>query len=60
MTPPNRHEDDLDADPSLTEELRAVMHPRPHRALALTLVLVGVLAALAWWGSRTGLAGLWR
>ncbi len=60
MTPPNRQDDELDADPALTDELRAVMHPRPHRALAFTLALVVVLGALAWGASRTVLAALWR
>ena len=62
MTPPTppRRDDDLDADPALTDELRAVMHPRPHRALALTVALVVVLGALAWVASRTVLAALWE
>ncbi|MBZ4419796.1 hypothetical protein [Myxococcus sp. RHSTA-1-4] len=62
MTPstPPRRDDDLDADPALTDELRAVMHPRPHRALAFTVTLVVVLGALAWGASRTVLAALWE
>ncbi|MFP2906409.1 hypothetical protein ACLESD_15370 [Pyxidicoccus sp. 3LFB2] len=61
MTPPKpRHEDDLDADPALTDELRTVMHPRPHRALAFTVALVVVLGTLAWVASRTVLAALWQ
>ncbi|MFP2928123.1 hypothetical protein ACLESO_23570 [Pyxidicoccus sp. 3LG] len=65
MTPeklaaPEPRHDDLDADPAITDELRAVMHPRPHRPLAFTLALVAVLAVLAWVASRTVLASLWR
>ncbi|MCY1017833.1 hypothetical protein [Pyxidicoccus sp. MSG2] len=61
MTPPKPlPPDDLDADPALTDELRAVMHPRPYRALAFTVALVVVLGALAWMASRTVLAALWR
>ncbi|WP_141324124.1 hypothetical protein [Myxococcus sp. AB025B] len=59
MTSP-RDDEDLDADPAMTEELRAVMHPRPHRPLLFTAVLVLVLGALAWGASRTVLATLWR
>ncbi len=53
-------DDDLDADPALTPELRRVMHPRPHRTLAVTLALAVVLGLLAWVASRTVLAALWR
>ncbi|NTX05618.1 hypothetical protein HUA74_41700 [Myxococcus sp. CA051A] len=61
MKPAQRpDEDDVDADPAMTEELRAVMHPRPHRALLFTAVLVVVLGAVAWLASRTVLASLWR
>jgi hypothetical protein len=60
VTPGPRRDEDLDADPALTDELRAVMHPRPHRALAFTLALVVVLGVLAWVASRTVLAALWR
>ncbi|MCP3136735.1 hypothetical protein [Pyxidicoccus xibeiensis] len=59
MTPEPRRDDDLDADPALTDELRAVMHPRALRPLAFTLVLVVALAVLAWVASRTVLAALW-
>lgn len=59
MTPP-KLPDELDADPALTDELRAVMHPRPHRALAFTVALVVVLGALAFLASRTVLAALWK
>ena len=60
MTPAPRHDEDLDADPALTDELRAVIHPRPLLALAFTLTLVVVLGAVAWWASRTVLAALWQ
>ncbi|NVJ25412.1 MULTISPECIES: hypothetical protein [Myxococcus] len=61
MTPEPSHDvDDVDEDPVMTEELRAVMHPRPHRVLLFTAVLVVVLGALAWMASRTVLASLWR
>lgn len=60
VPPAPRHDDDLDADPALTDELRKVIHPRPHRALSFTLVLVVVLAALAWVASRTVLSTLWQ
>lgn len=59
VPPGPRPDEDLDADPALTDELRAVMHPRPHRALAFTVVLVLVLGVLAWVASRTVLAALW-
>ncbi|NMO18347.1 hypothetical protein HPC49_34220 [Pyxidicoccus fallax] len=59
-TPKPRHDEDLDADPALTDELRTVMHPRAHRVLAFTVALVVVLAVLAWVASRTVLAALWR
>ncbi|AKF84604.1 hypothetical protein SAMN05443572_101119 [Myxococcus fulvus] len=59
MTSP-RDDEDLDADPAMTEELRAVMHPRPHRPLLFTAALVLLLGALAWGASRTVLATLWR
>lgn len=56
-----RHDvDDVDEDPVMTQELRAVMHPRPHRVLLFTAALVVVLGALAWLASRTVLATLWR
>ncbi|QSQ21143.1 hypothetical protein JY651_39040 [Pyxidicoccus parkwayensis] len=63
MTPPKPlppPADALDADPALTDELRAVIHPRPYRALALTAVLLVVLGALAFVASRTVLAALWK
>lgn len=59
-TEPRNDVDDVDEDPVMTEELRVVMHPRPHRVLLFTAVLVVVLGALAWFASRTVLASLWR
>lgn len=59
VTPQPRQDEDLDADPSLTPELRRVMHPRPYRPLAFTVALVVVLGLLAWLASRTVLAALW-
>lgn len=60
MTPEPRRDDELDTDPALTDELRAVMNPRPHRALAFTLALMLGLGVLAWVASQTVLAALWK
>ena len=60
MNPEPGRDEDLDADPALTPELRRVMHPRPHLPLAFTLALVVVLGLLAWVASRTVLAALWK
>jgi hypothetical protein len=60
MTPEPARDEDLDADPALTEELRGVMYPRPYRPLALTVALLVVLGLLAWLASRTVLAALWQ
>lgn len=56
MAHPREEDDDL----ALTEELRALLHPRAGRLLVLLVVLAAGLAVLALVGSRTVLAGLWR
>jgi hypothetical protein len=58
MSPPPRNDEQ---DPSLTDELRAVMYPRARASLWFTLALLLGLGAAAWWlASRTVLAALWR
>jgi hypothetical protein len=46
-------------DPALTEELRAVMRPRPRWSLLVLVLLAVALAVLALVASRTVLSGLW-
>ncbi len=46
-------------DPTLTEELRAVMRPRSGKWLVLLVLLAVMLGVLVLVASRTVLAGLW-
>jgi uncharacterized integral membrane protein len=48
-----------DEDPTLTEELRAVMRPRAGKWLALLVLLAVLLGVLALMASRSVLAALW-
>jgi hypothetical protein len=47
-------------DPTLTEELRAVMRPRSGKWLAVLVLLAVMLGVLALVALRTVLAGLWN
>ncbi|WP_257454688.1 hypothetical protein [Archangium lipolyticum] len=51
---------DDEKDPALTEEIRAILHPRARTMMWLTLTLTLGLGAAAWLASRTVLAVLWR
>lgn len=54
------HPPESDTEPALTDELRALLHPRTKGlllALVLIVVLLGVLGLVA---SRTVLSQLWR
>ena len=48
-----------DDEPALTEELRALMHPRSVWPLVLLALFALALAVLALVASRTFLSGLW-
>ncbi|QRN95160.1 hypothetical protein JRI60_39710 [Archangium violaceum] len=55
-----RTEHDDEKDPALTEEIRAILHPRARLTMWLTVTLALGLGAAAWLASRTLLAALWR